>query len=162
MKKIFITALVYLFGFIFGAIFVYMYYKSEFGVDYGFNIRVFSFVGVPIIYIITSLILDLLIYKNENNRIIKLAGFAALPIFISSFFIAISFDSLRLFSEAVVLWHFILFLPLIVIGGILCICNKFIQKSEKFYVIMKYILTYLLYIYGFFIWFGFGMAGMGV
>lgn len=162
MKKILMIVLLYFLSLAFGTVFVYLYYKGEYGTDYGFNIRVFSFIGVPIIYSISSLLLDFFVFKNENNRIIRLAGFSSLPIFISSFFIAISFDSLRLFSEAIIFWYIVLFLLFLVISVFIYRFNDSVLGNAKLYMKMKYIFTLLLYIYGFFIWFGFGLTGMGV
>ena len=152
----------YLLSFFLSGISAFLYYKYIYGMDFLINFIFVAIVIVPIIFLILSILFDKLVVKEDFNLGKLSLSFLYLPLLISIHFIIITYGYMSGFSEAVFLWYFLLFLPLIVNVLYFHFVHKYAFKSKKTFIIIKYVLSIILYLYCFFIWFAYNLSGMGV
>lgn len=152
IKKITIIIL-YIVGIVLGITSIFLHNEYAYRDGTGFNFRDFTIFGVPFIYIGISAIFDLFIYRNNINRITKTVAISFLPIFISLFFITLSWGYLPNFSFRNIFWYFKLILPIVVAGVFIYRVYKTYSNKIKLLMIFKYGVSFGLYMYCLIIYF---------
>lgn len=154
--------LIYIFSFILSILSAFLYYENIYGADFGFNVSVLAIVVVPCICLVLSIIFDKVAFKMEINNESIIASLLFLPLFISSHFIILTIGNMKIFSEAVSLWYFSLYLPILVLIIFAYFAYKYSKSYLKLFIIIKYVLSIILYGYGFLIFFVYSLSGSSV
>jgi len=154
--------ILYLASIVLSLISTVFYYFYLYGADLGPIIIVIAVYIVPLLFLGFSILFDLLYLKNIPQLNGLMLSLLYLPLMISLHLIIVTIDNMRMFSEAVCLWCFLLFVPLFLEIIYAWLCRKFAFYNLKIFLIIKYSLTILVYLYGFVTWFVYRLVGMGV
>jgi hypothetical protein len=140
---------------VFTAFLFYINVYAGIGPEFGFD-ALLSFVAlVPFVYVISSVILDIRIKKIHSSEKLIMAKNISLPLFIALHFIVLTQGFLLGRTEAIIFWYFLLLLPLLILIIYFRFVKKYLFVKFKLFIILKYVLSLLLYVYGFLLFFAY-------
>jgi len=153
----------YILCFVLSAISTFLYYKHAYGSDFGFNPSILTIIVIPLIYIIISVVFDIVFLKEirEGKYLVETIMF--LPLYLSLHYIFLTVGFLKLLmNEAPLLWCFLLFLPLLILIVFVYFVNEYSNTNLKLFLILKYMLSIILGAYSVIIFMIYRLAGLGV
>ncbi len=140
---------------------VVLYYFDESIQDIGLNIRLFATILAPAMFFIISAVFDNPRWMMENNRERDIP-LILLPVFVSLHFMVLTMGFMAMFSEALILWYGLLLLPLLILVIYIFLAGKYAHEKIRMFTLVKYGLSIVLFVYGFIIFWAYGLAGLGI
>ncbi len=117
---------------------------------------------VPAFFLAMTILFDVTERRNPPGKFLRTAGNLVFLFLTSLHLVILTLPEMRLFREGAFLWWTLLLLPLLVEIHLIPLFHFFSDRHPRVIRIIKYVLFLLLYGYGLFIFWGYGLAGLGV
>ena len=124
--------------------------------------QIFAYFIVPGIFLALSVLFDVMNGGKPRGKAFGTVSHL-FPLFATSLhFVIMTLPNMRFMDEGPVQWWTLLLLPLMIEIILGHMTNFLFERHPKLFLAIKYTLFVIAYIYGLFILWAYGMAGMGV